>query len=262
MRVCSSSAGIASQHLVHARTYVPMLGRFTRPDPANSFSLFNPQSFNRYAYALSNPVNLVDRTGLWPAKIHNEIINQAFPGLSPLQRSAMKDASAFADAWWADGQRTAASFKHGMRAPGQSREEAAALGKSYIVKVSSDAQRSQTAFEARIGRSAPLTYDALWVLGLALHLAADSVSPSHEGGQQWDMSSISAVRDHLQGEATITPQRMEAAVAALRAIFKETFGAEAAAAAEGAGTSQPCRYDDSSCKARQEYERRTRGDGQ
>ena len=64
MRVCSTSAGFASQHLVHARTYVPMLGRFTRPDPANSFSLFNPQSFNRYSYVGNNPVNYVDPFGL------------------------------------------------------------------------------------------------------------------------------------------------------------------------------------------------------
>lgn len=49
---------------MHARTYVPMLGRFTRPDPADSFSVFDPQSLNRYTYARNNPVNLVDSTGL------------------------------------------------------------------------------------------------------------------------------------------------------------------------------------------------------
>lgn len=48
---------------MHARTYVPMLGRFTRPDPANSFSLFNPQSFNRYTYALNSPLRFVDPDG-------------------------------------------------------------------------------------------------------------------------------------------------------------------------------------------------------
>lgn len=48
---------------MHARTYVPMLGRFTRPDPANSFSLFNPQSLNRYTYALNNPLKFIDPDG-------------------------------------------------------------------------------------------------------------------------------------------------------------------------------------------------------
>jgi len=45
-----------------------MLGRFTRPDPANSFSLFNPQSLNRYSYTFNNPVNLIDPNGLFPFK--------------------------------------------------------------------------------------------------------------------------------------------------------------------------------------------------
>jgi hypothetical protein len=48
---------------MHARTYVPMLGRFTRPDPNTKFSLFNPQSLNRYSYVANNPVKYVDPTG-------------------------------------------------------------------------------------------------------------------------------------------------------------------------------------------------------
>src|SRR5207244_1303316 len=38
-------------------------GRFMRPDPVAG-SPRSPQSFNRYAYARNNPVNLADRTGL------------------------------------------------------------------------------------------------------------------------------------------------------------------------------------------------------
>jgi len=40
-----------------------MLGRFTRPDPNTKFSLFNPQSLNRYSYVVNNPVKFVDPTG-------------------------------------------------------------------------------------------------------------------------------------------------------------------------------------------------------
>jgi RHS repeat-associated protein len=52
---------------MQARYYAPYLNRFISPDtivpdPAN------PQSFNRYSYALNNPVNLVDPSGHWACK--------------------------------------------------------------------------------------------------------------------------------------------------------------------------------------------------
>lgn len=48
---------------MHARTYVPMLGRFTSPDVKRTFSLFNPAAMNRYLYAASNPTRFTDPTG-------------------------------------------------------------------------------------------------------------------------------------------------------------------------------------------------------
>jgi RHS repeat-associated protein len=48
-----------------ARYYSPEQGRFTSPDPLmSSARAGNPQSWNRYAYVLSNPLNLVDPLGL------------------------------------------------------------------------------------------------------------------------------------------------------------------------------------------------------
>ena len=49
-----------------ARYYGSALGRFTSPDPLlNSAKPWNPQSWNRYAYALNNPLVIVDPTGLY-----------------------------------------------------------------------------------------------------------------------------------------------------------------------------------------------------
>jgi RHS repeat-associated protein len=48
---------------VRARYYVPKLGRFTSKDPLRSSS-FDPQTLNRYAYALNNPLRYVDVSGL------------------------------------------------------------------------------------------------------------------------------------------------------------------------------------------------------
>ena len=46
-----------------ARWYDPRIGRFMSPDPVG-FSVSNPASFNRYAYANNNPVNYFDPFGL------------------------------------------------------------------------------------------------------------------------------------------------------------------------------------------------------
>jgi RHS repeat-associated protein len=49
------------------RQYSSSTGRFTRVDPAPG-SLLNPQLWNRYNYALNNPVTLTDPLGLFPCQ--------------------------------------------------------------------------------------------------------------------------------------------------------------------------------------------------
>lgn len=54
-------------HRAQFRDYSQLQGRWLSPDPyAGSYDPSNPQSFNRYAYALNNPVSLVDPSGLVP----------------------------------------------------------------------------------------------------------------------------------------------------------------------------------------------------
>jgi RHS repeat-associated protein len=48
------------------RQYSTNLGRWQSPDLyTGSYDLTNPQSFNRYTYALNNPANLTDPSGLY-----------------------------------------------------------------------------------------------------------------------------------------------------------------------------------------------------
>jgi RHS repeat-associated protein len=49
------------------RRYSPVQGRWISPDPAGLAAVdpSNPQSWNRYAYALNNPLSYTDPTGLW-----------------------------------------------------------------------------------------------------------------------------------------------------------------------------------------------------
>jgi len=48
---------------MHARYESPTLGRFFSPDPILG-NLLRPQSWNRYAYVLSSPINFMDPSGL------------------------------------------------------------------------------------------------------------------------------------------------------------------------------------------------------
>ncbi|MGH9433859.1 MAG: RHS repeat-associated core domain-containing protein, partial [Terriglobia bacterium] len=52
------------------REYSPGQGRWLTPDPAGlgAVDLTNPQSLNRYAYALNNPETMIDPSGLGPLR--------------------------------------------------------------------------------------------------------------------------------------------------------------------------------------------------
>ena len=58
--ICHNSSGVAP-----ARDYGSTMGRWLSPDPLAGDTT-NPQSLNRYAYALNNPTSLIDRLGLDP----------------------------------------------------------------------------------------------------------------------------------------------------------------------------------------------------
>lgn len=53
------------QAYFHARMFQARTGRFTRPDPIQA-GMFEPQRWNRYAYALNRPLTLTDASGLDP----------------------------------------------------------------------------------------------------------------------------------------------------------------------------------------------------
>jgi RHS repeat-associated protein len=54
---------------MHARYYLPLVGRFVSVDPADSGKPAGPQTWNRYAYVVNNPMKYVDPNGeeVWVA---------------------------------------------------------------------------------------------------------------------------------------------------------------------------------------------------
>jgi RHS repeat-associated protein len=213
------------------------IGRFISPDPSNlSIDFWLPQTWNRYSYALNNPLKFVDRNGLWPTNIHNEIIYEAFPGLSSNQIQTLEKASYDTDynnpVNGYDPQDPAVSFVHGMSdgLTNQDPMQAQQQGDDFIAQNEHDAQQIQADWIAA-GNSG-IAPAALTAFGNALHTIEDRLSPSHAGNQPWYgthglKNRLRALR-HVQRESVITPSQRIAAIAAARVAFIQTFGIQIA----------------------------------
>ncbi len=165
-----------------ARYMEAMIGRFIAPDPigavdartgnVNQKSLLNPQGFNRYTYSLNNPYKYVDPDGRWPERIHSRIIRNAFPNFPRNLQNAIERGSAHVDR----DQSIESSYKHAMRAPGQTVEEARSQMNKFM---------EEKVKEYKTLMSQGKTEEAYFRLGEAMHPIMDSTSPSHEGFQVW-----------------------------------------------------------------------------
>ena len=170
-------------NLVHAeRMYSSGVGRFVTPDPV--LNTLDPSTLLRisirtdkgrmfsnspYVYGFNNPLRYVDPDGRWSKEVHNRILTGAFKGLlDSRQIKILQSASAYVD----KGQSREGSYKHAMRSPGQSAEEAKQLMNEFMDKKLNE-------FMTKDGD------EALSAIGEALHTIMDSTSPVHEGFQVW-----------------------------------------------------------------------------
>ena len=216
-----------------ARYNASTIGRFMTPDPSNvSVDFWMPQTWNRYSYALNNPLKIVDRNGLWPTDIHNEIIDQAFPGLSQGDRLSLKDASYSTDynnrVDGHDPQDSEVSYVHGMsdgthnQDPSQAQQE----GDAFIAQNEHDAQEIQAEWVAE--GNTGIAPAALTAFGNALHTIEDRTSPAHVGNQPWygtkGAKNKYRALQHVRREARINNAQMNASTAAARQAFRQTFG--------------------------------------
>ena len=180
---------------------------------------------NLYGFVGNNPINRVDPFGLWPTPIHNQIIDEAFAD-SPLadgEIQILKDTSRNADAVMIPnrGQAMRNSYRHSMRAPYQSTEDAQAEARQYITQQLAKARGLQDAWRAK-GKCG-YSPDALREFGYALHTVTDSTSPSHAGAQSWNPANIVDVVRHIRGEASITPAQLHSTAELARRYFGIVF---------------------------------------
>jgi RHS repeat-associated protein len=211
-----------------ARYYGSALGRWASPDPSNlGVDFYLPQTWNRYNYAVNNPLSIADRNGLWPFYIHNEIVGESFPGLSKQDIKTLQDASWKMD--FSPGQQDPAkSFEHGMSDGTTNQDPMAAqtMGDDFISQQVQAAQQAQADWAAS-GQTG-ISPVALTAFGNALHTATDRTSPSHRGNQPWhnDPWYNKRTRTHIENESTINAGQMAAAKRAAQDLFRRTFGSQ------------------------------------
>ncbi|MGH9944128.1 MAG: hypothetical protein ACRD9R_17425 [Pyrinomonadaceae bacterium] len=186
---------------------------------------------------LNNPLGYIDRNGKWPTGIHNEIIKQAFPGLSAGEILSVQSGSLMTDVPWTVLE-SHANY-HAMRRPEQTVEQARAGWQSFIDGGNALARAYQEEYEQRGGTEFHTT--ALQYFGSSSHAVMDNTSPAHAPFQLYDAPEPTGIAYldlgilyaykkgmdiHSAGESTITPSQMGIAVQAVRENFRRAFGDE------------------------------------
>jgi hypothetical protein len=183
------------------------IGEFAERDP------------NPYAFVLNDPANRVDPYGQWPTAIHNQIIDRALPNLKTSDRDRLKQASASVDE--IAGQLPGRSYQHAMRSRAETVQEAQTDWRRFIANNMNLATEEQDKWYKACKKG--YSPDALWYIGLALHAASDSTSPSHKGFQIWDPLDLGGVAKHILKESYISDADLNATSTLVNGYFRIPF---------------------------------------
>jgi len=215
-----------------ARYFSSAQGRFTGVDPMNfGIAVINPQNWNRYIYALNNPLSIMDGNGKFPTAIHDLITELAFPGLKHNELKRINLGNFHTD--FESGLFPGTLFevfanRHSMAIPGQTVPEAMAGAKSYIVDMD------------RMALNSP-AIEKLYHFGKGDHTLQDGVSPEHGFKTYVGMPGMlkgtpldfimavqwyqwgKAMLAHRAGENGITGEQLNEAIRLSREHFKRVF---------------------------------------
>jgi len=209
--------------------YLPSFRKGGEQVPGIAGGVFESGNLGLYSYGRNNPLRLVDNNGKWPTEIHEQIIDRAFPGLSPAQRQSLKDTSSQVDR----GQTKESNPEHAMKSPG---EDPATARRAINENIKNHEEAAKKAQGGTPEHASQIKPKAMKEFGEALHPVTDQTSPAHTdaNGNPRDWSGIpstpsewKAFKRHEAEEATITPGQRDNAVGAARESFGRTFGQKA-----------------------------------
>lgn len=178
-----------------ARYYSSAQGRFTSVDPSGkSIKPDNPQTWNRYVYAVNNPLMYVDPNGKWPAGTHDKIIDRAFDTMDKSMKQTIQRGSREVDLkgvnprtlWEANAYQHAMTpgylvHKYGLKtAQNMARTDAINFVDKNLTSAKSlydQASQTRSGFEA-----------SLLAFGAATHTIMDNWSPAHRDFKVYDNS--------------------------------------------------------------------------
>jgi hypothetical protein len=110
IRACNSTTAIeVSSNLAPEMQWTHAMGRWMSPDPYDgSYDAGNPQSLNRYSYALNNPLSLIDPSGL-----DCVYFNKAGDGIEEIDTVSDSGECGSSGGNWVNGTVAGASYNSG-----------------------------------------------------------------------------------------------------------------------------------------------------
>jgi uncharacterized protein RhaS with RHS repeats len=162
---------------------------------------------NLYAYVNNNPSNFIDPIGEWPEKVHRQIFQRAFPGLTDDQINAMMDASNFVDSF---GGYFNYAPAHGNSDGKMSEREAAGKTDEFIQKALCKVDTFGGKYLRKYDKNAKITlnYSALYYFGMAGHTRSDMIAPGHLGYKEFNSVPGSDWVRHWANEQSISSEQL------------------------------------------------------
>jgi len=220
----ASSGSTANNYLYCGEQYDPQLkfyynrARYLNPDTGRFWTMDtfagnneDPLSLHKYLYCQGNPVNKMDRTGLWPTHLgrwssclpHEDSINRVLGNVdlsshfggamsNPEILQILRHQQLVIDTIHGSNEE---AYMHAMRngasIPQQSVADARTLANNFILIEIIGARDTSKPVHTRLEH-----------LGNAMHTLQDSTSPPHHGFQSWPWPYIHplSVRDHANAE--------------------------------------------------------------